>query len=111
MNGRLAPDEDSLDALVSYYDEFKDITIAARTDRDFVMLFPSKSDEFPYTGVFIWTTALAEAKKPAWRDAHVAQVLEIMRLLGSSLAYAGLSADLERKTGTSAWENFQGHFK
>jgi hypothetical protein len=99
MKERLAPDVTDFDALVSYYDEFRNITIAARTDRDFVMLAPAKAhDPNPlYTGVFTWTTSMTEAKKPAWRNAHVPQVLEVMRRLGSPFAYSGLSEDLVRK--------------
>jgi hypothetical protein len=98
MKGRMAPDDHAFDALVSYYDEFQNITISARTDRDFVMLIPSKAPAPPFTGVFTWTTSATEAKKPAWRSAHAQQVLEVMRLLGCPLAQAGLSDDLERKT-------------
>jgi hypothetical protein len=97
MNERLEPDGDEYSALVGYYEKFHDVTVAARTDRDYVMLLPARADAPPFTGSFIWTTATAEAKKARWRDAHLHQVAEVMRMLGSPMAQSGLLDELYRK--------------
>ncbi len=98
LNERLDPAQVDYDALVSLYDEYKDITVAARTDRDFLLIFPSKRDDPPYTGKIIWVTSAKEASKPSWRAEHLKQVTAIMRLMGSPLAQTGIDEDFERKT-------------
>jgi hypothetical protein len=96
LPGRLDPGHIDFDALEALYERYHDITVTARTDRDFLVIFPSKW-EYPYTGRITWATSAAEAKKPSWREAHLRQVHEIMKLLGAPLAWTGLDTDLEGK--------------
>ena len=42
-------------------------------------------------------TSEKEARKPAWRASHLQQVLEVMRMVQSPLAQAGLDEDYDRK--------------
>ena len=95
---RLDPDRIDYDALSAFYEEYKNITVAARTDRDFFMLYPARTPSFPHVGHINWKTSLAETKSSSWRSAHLQQVSEVMRLFGSPLAYAGSTEDCERKT-------------
>jgi hypothetical protein len=85
------------EALGQYFDGLKTITIAARTDRDFLFVSPAKVAGFPYVGIITWATSAVEAKKPSWRAAHLRQVHEIMKMVRSPLAWAGLDTDLEAK--------------
>ncbi|XXF78490.1 hypothetical protein P2318_01660 [Myxococcaceae bacterium GXIMD 01537] len=94
----LDPNHVDIDKLVSLYKEFPSITVMARTERDYVMVFPARADEPPYIGQLIWDTSLVEAKKPSWRDAHLRQVTELMRLFDSPLALAGPAEDYFGKT-------------
>ncbi len=99
LDGRLDPNRADLDELLAFYEERQTITVAARTDRDFVMVYPSKpGSAHPYAGTLSWTTSTREADKTNWRAAHARQVQEIMSLLGSPLAQAGLDEDFARKT-------------
>jgi hypothetical protein len=98
LDRRLDPDHIDYDALVAYYEEHENITVAARTDRDFFLIFPSKGSDPPYTGKIVWETSIKEASKPAWRAAHQRQVAELMRLLNSPLAQASEADDIQRKT-------------
>ncbi|MCP3140089.1 hypothetical protein [Pyxidicoccus xibeiensis] len=97
INERLDPSSTDYNALVDYYGEFQDITVAARTDRDYVMILPTRHDAPPFTGSFSWTTSVSESKQARWREAQLHQVAEVMRLLGSPLAESGLVDDLHRK--------------
>jgi len=97
LPGRLDPDRIDFDALVGLYERSCDITVTARTDRDFLIIFPSKADDPPFTGRITWATSSTEAKKPSWRAAHLRQVFEVMKLLGSPLAWAGVDSDLDAK--------------
>ena len=94
----LDPEHLDYDALVAYYVKYQDITVAARTDRDFFIIFPSISSDHLYTGGITWLTSTKEATKPAWRAAHRLQVLELMKLLNSPLALASEDEDLQGKT-------------
>src|SRR5690348_11537479 len=67
LSGRLDPDRIDYDALVAYYEEYRNITVTARTDRDFFFLYSAKPDAPPYIGSLSWVTAAKEATKPAWR--------------------------------------------
>ncbi len=84
-------------ALLACYDECPRLTISGRTERDYLMLLPPSVPEFPFVGKLIWATSLTEVRKAGWRDAHLLQVMEVMRLLGSSLACSGIADDLGRK--------------
>ncbi|MDY7231272.1 hypothetical protein [Hyalangium rubrum] len=104
MDGKLDPEHVDYDALGAFYEERKVLRVAARTDRDYISIFPAKGDasrpepEFPYTGKILWTTSAKEAAKPRWRAAHLRQVQELMSLVGSPLAQAGIDEDFDRKT-------------
>ncbi len=98
MHGHLPPGATDYSGLLAYYEEFQSITITAQTERDFLMLMPSQGPEFPFVGKLVWATSLTEAKKAGWRDAHLRQVVEVMRLLGSPLAHTSTEEDLDRKT-------------
>lgn len=98
LDKRLDPDRVDYDALMAYYEEFQNMTVAARTDRDFFLLSPSKGSDPPYTGKIVWETSIKEASKLAWRAAHQRQVVELMRLFDSPLAQTGEEDDIERKT-------------
>ncbi|MDY7225140.1 hypothetical protein [Hyalangium rubrum] len=97
LDGRLDPDRIDFDALVNLYERKSNLTVTTRTDRDYLILYPAKPIDPPYTGKLIWATSAAEASKAAWRSNHLQQVLTLMRLVGSPLAQAGLDADYERK--------------
>ncbi len=68
MDGELDPRRIDYDALGALYEEKQTLCIAARTDQDFLMIFPAKGDtsrtqpEFPYTGTVSWTTSLRQAQ-------------------------------------------------
>jgi hypothetical protein len=94
----LDPDHIDYDALVAYYEEYKNITVAARTDRDFLVIYPARESARPYTGSITWETSVKEASKPAWRAAHQRQIRELMCLFDSPLAFTGEEEDRERKT-------------
>ncbi len=97
-DGRLNPDHIDFDALVAFYEEYRNITVTARTERDYFLLYPVKPDDPPYIGCLVWGASAKEAKKPAWRAAHLQQVHEVMQLLRAPLAQAGLTEDLRLKT-------------
>jgi hypothetical protein len=99
LDKRIDPDQPDIDELAAFYEEHQDITVAARTDRDFILVFPSKpGSEYPQTGKITWSTSAREADKTRWRSAHLRQVQEIMSLIGSPLAQSGLDDDFSRKT-------------
>ncbi len=98
LSEKLDPDHIDFDALVAYYERYRNITVAARTDRDFFILMPAKPDDPPYTGCLLWETSAKEAEKPSWRAAHQQQVLGLMRLLQATLVQAALDEDFETKT-------------
>jgi hypothetical protein len=98
LDKRLDPDHIDYDALVAYYEEYKNITVAAKTDRDFFLIYPARTAARPYIGGITWDTSVREASSPAWRDAHQRQVLELMRLFDSPLAISSEDGDVERKT-------------
>ncbi|MCY1016975.1 hypothetical protein [Pyxidicoccus sp. MSG2] len=98
MVGRLDAADQDYSALLTYFEEFQNITITAHTDRDYVMVFPAKNAAQPFAGKLIWGTSITEAKKPGWRGAHLNQVAEVMKLLDSPLAQTGMADDMDRKT-------------
>jgi hypothetical protein len=97
MDQPLDPGRIDHDALVAYYERYKNITVAARTDRDFFLLYPTKPDSPPFVGSLSWETSVTGARKVGWRSAHVQQVAALMRLFGSPLALSAIDADFERK--------------
>ena len=97
LDGRVDPAAIDYDALLACYKELKVLTIAARTDRDYLLISPVKPGEPPYAGEIIWASSAREATKPAWRSAHLQQVLEVMGMMEAPLAQAGTDEDLEGK--------------
>jgi hypothetical protein len=97
LHRRLDPDRIDYDALLAYYDELGSITVAARTDRDFILLSVPRRDDPPYVGGITWDTSAKEAEKPRWRAAHLRQVAEVMQWVNSPLAQAAKDEDFEQK--------------
>jgi hypothetical protein len=97
---QLDPGHIDYGALIATYEEHQSLCVAARTDSDFICIFPARDDSRPYSynGRIIWDASAKLASKPAWRAAHGEQVAEIMRLVNSPLAEASLGEDIERKT-------------
>jgi hypothetical protein len=93
----LDPAHIDYEALAAYYERYQNMTVAARTDRDFLLISPAKNTDYVHTGGITWCTSVKEASKRAWRDAHQTQILEVMQLFGSPLAQSGDDDDLERK--------------
>ncbi len=61
LDKRVDPEHLDYDALVAYYERFHDITVAARTDRDFFLIYPARNPERPYIGSITWMTSIKEA--------------------------------------------------
>lgn len=97
LKKRIDPERIDYNALIAFYDEWKSITVAARTDRDYMLFDPARPGVPPFTGSIIWKTAAKEANTPAWRAAHLRQVVEIMHRVDSPLAQAGIAEDFQRK--------------
>ncbi|HEX8702650.1 MAG TPA: hypothetical protein VF815_27700 [Myxococcaceae bacterium] len=93
----LDPEQIDYGALTAYYERYQNMTVAARTDRDFLLIFPAKDTDPSHTGGITWETSVTEASKSAWRAAHQTQVLEVMQLFGSPLAQTAEDSDIERK--------------
>jgi hypothetical protein len=98
LENSIDPARVELAPIIAYYEERKNLCIAAKTDRDFIWFSPSRTDEFPYVGEISWTTSARSASKASWRTAHMQQVAEVMRLVRSPLAQTGMAQDFERKT-------------
>jgi hypothetical protein len=97
LDGRLNPTRIDYDALLAQYEDLSSITIAAQTDRDFLLLSVPRPGVPPHVGKIDWMASATSASKPAWRTAHLRQVVEIMRMLKSPLAQAGVDDDVESK--------------
>jgi hypothetical protein len=91
----LDPDHIDYTALTTYYERYKNITVAARTDRDFLLIYCAKNRI--HAGGITWVTSVTEASKQTWRAAHQTQLLEVMRLVGSPLAQSSEDSDMESK--------------
>ncbi|MCP3140087.1 hypothetical protein [Pyxidicoccus xibeiensis] len=96
-DGRLDPRRIDYDALVASYEEKRSLMVLAWTDRDFISLSPTRPGAPPFVGQFAWYTAASEANKTDWQRSHLQQVVELMGLLGASLARTGLADDFQRK--------------
>jgi len=86
-----------LDALMAYYEEHGHLCVAAKTDQDYLWLFPCESSPTPYQGSIIWVTSAAPTRRASWRAAHATQVLDLMHRLQSPLALSTLEEDFKRK--------------
>ncbi|HEX8698456.1 MAG TPA: hypothetical protein VF815_06455, partial [Myxococcaceae bacterium] len=89
----LDPERIDHEALASYYALHQNMTVAARTDRDFLLISPAKNRL--HSGGITWVTSVKEASKRAWRTAHQTQIMEVMQLFGSPLAQSGEDSDIE----------------
>jgi hypothetical protein len=98
LDGRLDPSRLHFDSLLAFYEERKTLCVAAKTDRDFLLVYPSKPDDPPYTGKLTWVTSVKTASVQKWRTAHAEQVMEVMRLVSAPLAVTAMNEDLELKT-------------
>jgi hypothetical protein len=94
----LDPEHIDYDALATYYEDLYDITVAARTDRDFLLIFTATNTDRIHTGGITWETSVTEASRRSWRAAHQTQVVEVMQLFGSPLAQTAEASDVERKS-------------
>jgi hypothetical protein len=97
LNEPIDPSHIDLGALIAYYEEHGTLYVAARTDRDFVSVYPTTTGAPPHTGSISWMTSASSASKYSWRAAHAKQVSEVMRLFQSPLAMAGLETDIHGK--------------
>jgi len=95
---KLDPKRLDVETLLAFYEENEVLCIAARTDQDFLWLSPARPESQRRFGQLALLTSPKAASKPSWRDAHLVQVVELMRLLHSPLAFAALTEDIERKT-------------
>ncbi|WP_309896562.1 hypothetical protein [Archangium sp.] len=94
----LPSEHTDLDTLLAFYEENEHLCVAARTDQDFIWLSPARPESQRRFGQLALLTSPKAASKPSWRDAHLIQVVELMRLLHSPFAFAALIEDIERKT-------------
>jgi hypothetical protein len=92
----LPPGKIDFGTLIDYYEEHGKLCVAAKTDRDFIWLFPRGSGPGIHTGKVVWVSS-APVEKAPWYAAHVEQVSELMQLFQSPLATAALASDIERK--------------
>jgi len=95
---KLDPNRLDVETLLAFYEENERLCIAARTDQDFLWLSPARPESQRRFGQLALLTSPKAINKPSWRDAHLEQVVELMRLLHSPLAFAALAEDIERKT-------------
>jgi hypothetical protein len=95
---KIDPERIDYDALVSVYEQRQSLCVAARTDKDFLCIFPAGADSPPHVGKIIWQASAKSASKASWQVAHVGQVAEMMRLVRSPLAVSALDEEIELKT-------------
>jgi hypothetical protein len=97
LDKAIDPSRIDLAPLVAHYEQRKNLCVAARTDRDFIWFSPTSTGGRLYSGSISWMTSVSTASKASWRAAFAPQVAELMRLVQSPLALAGLETDLEGK--------------
>jgi hypothetical protein len=98
LRHELNPNHIDVDVLLAFYEEHECLCMAARTDQDFFYFSPARPESQRRFGRLDIFTHPKVTHKPAWRAAHIQQVTELMRLLHSPLAFAGLAEDIESKT-------------
>jgi hypothetical protein len=94
---RLEPANPDYEALLAHYDECQSVSVMDRMDEDFLSISTSARTEFPFVGRLTWVVSIEEERLAGWLGTHVFQVMELMRLMGASLAQAGLAEDVYRK--------------
>jgi len=88
-----------IDRLVRFYEKNNyDLLVAGPTHFDQLLFMPNRFGRVSYTGSITWCAHVRSARKPAWRDAHVEQVAQLMRMLDAPYATASLIADMSAKT-------------
>ncbi|WP_108073188.1 hypothetical protein [Vitiosangium sp. GDMCC 1.1324] len=98
LDKAIEPSRIDLAPLVAHYEEHRSLCVAARTDRTFIWFSPIlPSSPFTYAGSISWMTSVSTAAKATWRESFAPQVAELMRLVQSPLALAGLEKDIEGK--------------
>jgi hypothetical protein len=95
---KLDPKRLDVETLLAFYEENELLCLAARTDQDFIWLAPARPESQRRFGRLNLFTSPKAANKPSWLSAHLEQVVELMRLLNSPLAFAALDEDIKRKT-------------
>jgi hypothetical protein len=94
---RLEPGNPDYEALLAHYDEFQSVSVMDRMDEDFLSISTSARTEYPFVGRLTWAVSIEEERLAGWLGTHLHQVVELMRLVGSSLAQAGMIDDVYRK--------------
>ncbi len=94
----LPPERTDVDTLLTFYEENEFLCVAARTDQDFLWISPARPESQRRFGRLALFTSPKAANKPSWLSAHLEQVVELMRLVHSPMAFTALDEDIERKT-------------
>jgi len=95
----LKDDARIIDRLVRLYEKNNhDLHVTGSTHFDELFFMPNQYGRLSYTGSITWCAHVRSARKPAWRDAHIEQVAQIMRMLDAPYATASLIADMSAKT-------------
>ncbi len=82
--------------LTDFWEQRGRLVVTGKPASHFVVIMPNRQRESTWTGSISWCTPVKAVNK-GWCDRHVAKVAQVMKLLGSPLAYAGLETDLEAK--------------
>lgn len=98
LDASLDPKQVDYTGMVALYEELKAVTVAAKTDRDFLSLFSAKPSDHPLTGGITWVTSAATTTRMAWRERHLREVAEVMRRVHSPIAVTALDEDVKSKT-------------
>jgi hypothetical protein len=84
-------------ARLAYYDQVGKITITDKAQNEFLMIHSARRPEYPWVGTISWAISPPDRMTEAWRDEHLRQVLEVMRLVDSYLAQVAMIDDVYRK--------------
>lgn len=98
LDSSLDPERVDYDRLVATYEELNALTVAGRTDKDFLLLVGAKEPDSPFSGALTWVTSVSQATQKTWRARHLREVAEIMQLVEAPLCFAALKDDLKGKT-------------
>ncbi|HEX8700668.1 MAG TPA: hypothetical protein VF815_17590 [Myxococcaceae bacterium] len=98
LDSPVDPEHVDYDRLVAAYEDLKALTVAGRTDKEFLLLVGTKEPDSSYSGALTWVTSASMASKDSWRARHLREVAEIMRLVNAPLGISALDEDIEAKT-------------
>ncbi|MBZ4415518.1 hypothetical protein [Myxococcus sp. RHSTA-1-4] len=104
LEGRFDEDAESesgtlnYSARLPYYDKMSGFLIADREEQQCLSISTSVRTAYPFVGRVSWVVKVDEWNAMEWRDTHLHQVMEVMRLVGSYLAQAAMIGDVHRKT-------------